>query len=113
GPHPESDLGKLRKHSTFGFRSNSSKESEVVNSGRLIGEEDVVRVTRSIKIVKSSQANQKYLPPISPLAPLLLYPLSQVQEGENHFDFAGGQHRLLTKRKMELDLGARLLILNF
>ncbi|KAL3632223.1 hypothetical protein CASFOL_025207 [Castilleja foliolosa] len=66
GPRPESGLGKLRKHSTFSFGSNSGKEIDV-NSGRSIGEEaaeDEVRVTRSIMIVKP--ANHKDSPPVSP-----------------------------------------------
>ncbi|KAL3632752.1 hypothetical protein CASFOL_025736 [Castilleja foliolosa] len=67
GPRPESGLGKLRKHSTFSFRSG--KELEGASSGRTIGEEaseDAVRVTRSIMIVKPPQANQKDSPPVSP-----------------------------------------------
>ncbi|KAI3448558.1 hypothetical protein Pfo_005223 [Paulownia fortunei] len=69
GPRPDSGLGKLRKHATFSFRSNSGKESEVVNNRRSFGEEaaeDAVRVTRSIMIVKPPQANQKDSPPVSP-----------------------------------------------
>ncbi|KAK6121119.1 hypothetical protein DH2020_045145 [Rehmannia glutinosa] len=69
GPPPDSGLGKLRKNSTFSFRSNPGKESEAVNSRRSIGEEaaeDAVRVTRSIMIVKPPQVNQKDSPPVSP-----------------------------------------------
>ncbi|KAL3843683.1 hypothetical protein ACJIZ3_001086 [Penstemon smallii] len=68
GPPPDSGLGKLRKHSTFSFRSNSGKESEV-NSGRLMGEEsaeDEMRVTRSIMIVKPPQTSTRDSPPVSP-----------------------------------------------
>ncbi|GFP79149.1 hypothetical protein PHJA_000058400 [Phtheirospermum japonicum] len=115
GPQPESGLGKLRKHSTFSFRSNSSKDSEVVNSGRSIGEEDAVRVTRSIMIVKPPQANQKDSPPVSPAGstPPVSPFAGKVQEGEKHFGFAGGQRPLHTKRQMELDLGAHLLLSTF
>ncbi|KAK7269373.1 hypothetical protein RIF29_22098 [Crotalaria pallida] len=55
GPPPENGLGKLRKHHTFAFRPNSTKESDG-GSVRSYGEESpkdpAVRVTRSIMIVK-------------------------------------------------------------
>ncbi|XP_073044485.1 dormancy-associated protein homolog 3 isoform X2 [Primulina eburnea] len=68
GPLPDNGLGKLRKHSTFSFRSNSPKESEG-SSRRSMGEEaveDVTRVTRSIMIVKPQQLSMKDSPPVSP-----------------------------------------------
>ncbi|KAK4402169.1 Dormancy-associated protein3 [Sesamum angolense] len=70
GPLPDSGLGKLRKHATFSFRTNSGKaESEVANSRRSFEEapeEATNRVTRSIMIIKPPQANQKDSPPVSP-----------------------------------------------
>ncbi|KAL8527958.1 hypothetical protein ACS0TY_005681 [Phlomoides rotata] len=69
GPRPDSGLGKLRKHNTFSFRSNSGKESEVTNIGSSFvgdGTEDTTRVTRSIMIVKSPSLNPKDSPPVSP-----------------------------------------------
>ncbi|XP_022870574.1 dormancy-associated protein homolog 3-like isoform X2 [Olea europaea var. sylvestris] len=69
GPQPDSGLGKLRKHATFGFRLNSGKDSEAANPRSLGDEagEDAVRVTRSIMIVKP-QGVQKGSPPVSPAA---------------------------------------------
>ncbi|OIV95093.1 hypothetical protein TanjilG_21483 [Lupinus angustifolius] len=67
GPQPENGLGKLRKHHTFSFRSNSGKESEGV-SARSYGEEspeEAIRVTRSIMIVKPA-GYQSGSPPVSP-----------------------------------------------
>ncbi|XP_011092093.1 dormancy-associated protein homolog 3 isoform X3 [Sesamum indicum] len=69
GPRPDSGLGKLRKHSTFSFRSNSGKESEVADNRKSFAEaaaEEAVRVTRSIMIVKPPQAAAKDSPPASP-----------------------------------------------
>ncbi|XP_073142299.1 dormancy-associated protein homolog 3-like isoform X3 [Henckelia pumila] len=68
GPLPDNGLGKLRKHSTFSFGSNSGKESEGLNR-RSLGEEaaeDATRVTRSIMIVKPQQLSMKDSPPVSP-----------------------------------------------
>ncbi|CAA3007056.1 Hypothetical predicted protein [Olea europaea subsp. europaea] len=67
GPQPDSGLGKLRKHATFGFRLNSGKDSEDANPRSLGDEagEDEVRVTRSIMILKP-QGVQKGSPPVSP-----------------------------------------------
>ncbi|KAL0387408.1 UNVERIFIED_CONTAM: Dormancy-associated protein3 [Sesamum radiatum] len=69
GPRPDSGLGKLRKHSTFSFRSNSGKESEIADNRKSFAEEaaeEAVRVTRSIMIVKPPQAAAKDSPPASP-----------------------------------------------
>ncbi|XP_059648474.1 dormancy-associated protein homolog 3-like [Cornus florida] len=66
GPRPENGLGKLRKHSTFSFRSSSGKES--YSGNRSYGDdasENGMRVTRSIMIVKP-QGNQNGSPPVSP-----------------------------------------------
>ncbi|OVA02631.1 Dormancyauxin associated [Macleaya cordata] len=56
GPRPESGLGKLRKHSTFAFRSNSGKEVESDGGNvRSYGgdlTEEAKSVTRSIMIIK-------------------------------------------------------------
>ncbi|KAL3538191.1 hypothetical protein ACH5RR_001557 [Cinchona calisaya] len=68
GPRPDSGLGKLRKPSSFNFRSNSGKEADV--SPRSHGDgagEDAVRVTRSIMILKQPpQVDVKDSPPVSP-----------------------------------------------
>ncbi|KAF2288264.1 hypothetical protein GH714_005708 [Hevea brasiliensis] len=67
GPRPENGLGKLRKHSTFNFRSTSSKESDSRNARSYAddGSEEVTRVTRSIMIVKPP-GYQNGSPPVSP-----------------------------------------------
>uniref|UniRef100_A0A2P2L5Z1 Uncharacterized protein LOC107411913 isoform X1 n=1 Tax=Rhizophora mucronata TaxID=61149 RepID=A0A2P2L5Z1_RHIMU len=78
GPRPENGLGKLRKHSTFSFRSGAGKESDGGNP-RSYGEdasEEAIRVTRSIMIVKPPgyQAGSPpaspagYAPPVSPFS---------------------------------------------
>ncbi|GLT94876.1 hypothetical protein SLE2022_125920 [Rubroshorea leprosula] len=67
GPPPDSGLGKLRKHSTFSFRSSSGKESDS-GSVRSIADESSVeatRVTRSIMIVRPP-GYQNASPPVSP-----------------------------------------------
>ncbi|XP_020552953.1 dormancy-associated protein homolog 3 isoform X2 [Sesamum indicum] len=108
GPRPDSGLGKLRKHSTFSFRSNSGKESEVADNRKSFAEaaaEEAVRVTRSIMIVKPPQAAAKDSPPASPAGST-----PPVPEEEKLFGSAGGQHHLHTKRLAELDPGALLLL---
>ncbi|KAA8536822.1 hypothetical protein F0562_029300 [Nyssa sinensis] len=68
GPPPENGLGKLRKHSTFSFRSSSGKAaSDGVNARSYGGDasEEGMRVTRSIMIVKP-QGIQNGSPPVSP-----------------------------------------------
>ncbi|GLT90214.1 hypothetical protein SLE2022_081590 [Rubroshorea leprosula] len=67
GPRPESGLGKLRKHSTFSFRSSSGKESDggSVRSYSDDSSEEAMRVTRSIMIVKPP-GYQNASPPVSP-----------------------------------------------
>ncbi|KAK1440448.1 hypothetical protein QVD17_06275 [Tagetes erecta] len=64
GPRPDKGLGKLRKQSTFTFRSSDSgKETKpVVNTA---AEDPGMRVTRSIMIVKPER-NQSETPPASP-----------------------------------------------
>ncbi|XP_015570609.1 dormancy-associated protein homolog 3 isoform X3 [Ricinus communis] len=67
GPPPDNGLGKLRKHSTFNFRSTTGKESDGQN-GRSLGDdasEEVTKVTRSIMIVKPP-GYQFGSPPVSP-----------------------------------------------
>ncbi|KAH1033118.1 hypothetical protein J1N35_045292 [Gossypium stocksii] len=67
GPRPDNGLGKLRKHSTFTFRSNSSKESDggSVRSYNDETPEETTKVTRTIMIVKSPRY-QSGSPPVSP-----------------------------------------------
>ncbi|XP_043718949.1 dormancy-associated protein homolog 3-like isoform X2 [Telopea speciosissima] len=66
GPRPENGLGKLRKHSTFSFRSNSVKEAEGGNGRSYVDDmtEETTRVTRSIMIVKPP--GNYGSPPVSP-----------------------------------------------
>ncbi|KAI7732434.1 hypothetical protein M8C21_005967, partial [Ambrosia artemisiifolia] len=66
GPRPDKGLGKLRKQSTFSFRSSSDssgKESQPVTS--VPAEDPAMRVTRSIMIVKPERT-QGETPPASP-----------------------------------------------
>lgn len=69
GPRPDSGLGKLRKQSSFGFRSLNSgdvnKESDVGNM-RSAGD-NPARITRSITILKPPVlGDQSETPPASP-----------------------------------------------
>ncbi|KAJ4957082.1 hypothetical protein NE237_013865 [Protea cynaroides] len=66
GPRPDNGLGKLRKHSTFSFRSNPVKEAESGNGRSYVDDitEEATRVTRSIMIVKPP--GNFGSPPISP-----------------------------------------------
>ena len=92
GPPPDTGLGKLRKHSTFSFRSNSGKAgTEVLSNARSLGEEaadDATRVTRSIMIVKPPQAGQKDSPPVSPAGSTP--PVSPFGGGREAFRFRRG-----------------------
>ncbi|KAJ9185946.1 hypothetical protein P3X46_005514 [Hevea brasiliensis] len=86
GPRPDNGLGKLRKHSTFNFRSSSGKESDGRNA-RSYGEdasEEVTRVTRSIMIVKPP-GYQNGSPPVSPAGSTP--PVSPFSGGKESFRF--------------------------
>ncbi|OAY42333.1 dormancy-associated protein homolog 3 [Manihot esculenta] len=86
GPPPDNGLGKLRKHSTFNFRSSSGKETEGRNA-RSYGEdapEEVTRVTRSIMIVKPP-GYQNGSPPVSPAGSTP--PVSPFSGGRESFRF--------------------------
>ncbi|XP_076893561.1 dormancy-associated protein homolog 3 [Bidens hawaiensis] len=64
GPRPDKGLGKLRKQSTFSFRSSDSgKDSAPVTN--IPAEDPAMRVTRSIMIVKPERT-QSDTPPASP-----------------------------------------------
>ncbi|KAD5317920.1 hypothetical protein R6Q59_033242 [Mikania micrantha] len=64
GPQPEKGLGKLRKQSTFGFRSSDSgKETQTMANTSV--EDPAMRVTRSIMIVKPVRTESE-TPPASP-----------------------------------------------
>ncbi|KAI3676015.1 hypothetical protein L1987_85611 [Smallanthus sonchifolius] len=64
GPRPDKGLGKLRKQSTFSFRSSDSgKESQPVTNQP--AEDPAMRITRSIMIVKPVRS-QSDTPPASP-----------------------------------------------
>ncbi|KAK6915612.1 Dormancy/auxin associated protein [Dillenia turbinata] len=67
GPRPENGLGKLRKHSTFTFRSISGKELDGGSPRSQVedGSEDAMRVTRRIMIIKPP-GSQNGSPPVSP-----------------------------------------------
>ncbi|CAL9113178.1 unnamed protein product [Musa acuminata var. zebrina] len=74
GPRPETGLGRLRKHSSFGFRPNSGGKAEGAAAHGGIarsegGGEDVeVRVTRSIMIKRPAGCPSpgNATPPASP-----------------------------------------------
>ncbi|KAM6584017.1 hypothetical protein CsatB_011019 [Cannabis sativa] len=86
GPRPENGLGKLRKHSTFSFRSNSGKGSDGGNV-RSYGEdqpEEPTRVTRSIMIVRPP-ASLSGSPPVSPAGSTP--PVSPFSGGRESFRF--------------------------
>ncbi|KAK8545420.1 hypothetical protein V6N12_026254 [Hibiscus sabdariffa] len=53
GPRPDNGLGKLRKHSSFPFRPNSSKESDGGSVCVRSFNDETTKVTRTIMIVKS------------------------------------------------------------
>ncbi|XP_038999226.1 dormancy-associated protein homolog 3-like isoform X1 [Hibiscus syriacus] len=68
GPRPDNGLDKLRKHSSFTSRPNSSKESDggsVRSFNDETPSEKTTKVTRSIMIVKSPRY-QSGSPPVSP-----------------------------------------------
>uniref|UniRef100_A0A2N9H0C5 Uncharacterized protein n=1 Tax=Fagus sylvatica TaxID=28930 RepID=A0A2N9H0C5_FAGSY len=86
GPRPDNGLGKLRKHSTFSFRSGSGKESDGGNM-RSYGEEsteEAMRVTRSIMIIKPP-GYQNGSPPVSPAG--TTPPVSPFSGGRESFRF--------------------------
>ncbi|KAF3454540.1 hypothetical protein FNV43_RR04988 [Rhamnella rubrinervis] len=86
GPRPENGLGKLRKHNSFGLRSNSGKGSDG-GSVRSYGEdtsEEAKRVTRSIMIVKPP-GYQNSSPPVSPAGSTP--PVSPFSGGRESFRF--------------------------
>ncbi|OAY44028.1 dormancy-associated protein homolog 3 isoform X2 [Manihot esculenta] len=103
GPRPENGLGKLRKHPTFNFRSNSGKESDgrTTRSSADEASEEVMRVTRSIMIVKPPGYQNS--PPVSPAG-------STPPEAESHFGFEEDRHRMRTRRQARLDPGVLLLL---
>ncbi|PON34477.1 Dormancyauxin associated [Parasponia andersonii] len=87
GPRPENGLGKLRKYSTFSFRSNSGKGSDG-GKVRSYGEdspEETTRVTRSIMIVRPPGGYQNGSPPVSPAGSTP--PVSPFSGGRESFRF--------------------------
>ncbi|CAN0897167.1 Dormancy-associated protein homolog 3 [Linum grandiflorum] len=70
GPRPDSGLGKLRKHRTFGFRSATGNDSDgggsVKSYGGAAAPEEMTRVTRSIMIVRPPGYQSGSTPPVSP-----------------------------------------------
>ncbi|CAN0897168.1 Dormancy-associated protein homolog 3 [Linum grandiflorum] len=66
GPRPDSGLGKLRKHRTFGFRSATGNDSDGGGSVKSYGGEEMTRVTRSIMIVRPPGYQSGSTPPVSP-----------------------------------------------
>ncbi|XP_017412676.1 dormancy-associated protein homolog 3 isoform X1 [Vigna angularis] len=113
GPPPENGLGKLRKHNTFAFRSNSGKESDS-GSVKSYGEdspEDAMRVTRSIMIVKppgyQSQSGSAPVSPAGSTPPLS--PFSGKEELESPSAFEEGRHRMRSRRLARTDQALLLL----
>ncbi|KAL4340446.1 hypothetical protein GQ457_08G004950 [Hibiscus cannabinus] len=82
GPRPDNGLGKLRKHSSFPFRPNSSKESDG-GSVRSFNDE-TTKVTHTIMIVKSPRY-QSGSPPVSPAESTP--PVSPFSGGRESFRF--------------------------
>ncbi|XP_015570608.1 dormancy-associated protein homolog 3 isoform X2 [Ricinus communis] len=107
GPPPDNGLGKLRKHSTFNFRSTTGKESDGQN-GRSLGDdasEEVTKVTRSIMIVKPP-GYQFGSPPVSPAGSTP--PVSPFSESP--FAFEEDRHQMHMRRQARLDPGVLLLL---
>ncbi|XP_039052147.1 dormancy-associated protein homolog 3-like isoform X4 [Hibiscus syriacus] len=106
GPRPDNGLGKLRKHSSFTSRPNSSKESDgesVRSFNDETSTEKTTKVTRSIMIVKSP----RYQSGSSPVSPAESTPPVR-----SRFDFGEGLHRMHTKNPgAMLDPGALLLLM--
>ncbi|XP_038999227.1 dormancy-associated protein homolog 3-like isoform X2 [Hibiscus syriacus] len=102
GPRPDNGLDKLRKHSSFTSRPNSSKESDggsVRSFNDETPSEKTTKVTRSIMIVKSPRY-QSGSPPVSPA------------ESTPPVSPLSGLHRAHTKSPgAMLDLGALLLLM--
>ncbi|XP_015875073.3 dormancy-associated protein homolog 3 isoform X1 [Ziziphus jujuba] len=87
GPRPENGLGKLRKHSTFSFRSGSGKGTDggsVRSYCEDSPEEATTRVTRSIMIVRPP-GYQNASPPVSPAGSTT--PVSPFSGGRESFRF--------------------------
>ncbi|XP_016673720.1 dormancy-associated protein homolog 3-like isoform X2 [Gossypium arboreum] len=105
GPRPDNGLGKLRKHSTFTFRSNSSKETDggSVRSYNDETPEETTKVTRTIMIVKSPRY-QSGSPPVSPAES------TPPEEAESRIGFGEGQHQMHTRRGRRVEVGALLLL---
>ncbi|XP_012464725.1 dormancy-associated protein homolog 3 isoform X2 [Gossypium raimondii] len=105
GPRPDNGLGKLRKHSTFTFRSNSSKESDggSVRSYNDETPEETTKVTRTIMIVKSPRY-QSGSPPVSPAES------TPPEEAESRIGFGEGQRQMHTRRGRRVEVAALLLL---
>lgn len=109
GPTPDSGLGKLRKHNTFSFRSNSGKESEAANErsyGDGASHEATKKVTRSITIVKPP-GYQSGSPPVSPAGSAT--PGSPFSGSESPFGSGEDLRRMRMRRQAKLDQKAPLL----
>ncbi|XP_039052131.1 dormancy-associated protein homolog 3-like isoform X2 [Hibiscus syriacus] len=86
GPRPDNGLGKLRKHSSFTSRPNSSKESDgesVRSFNDETSTEKTTKVTRSIMIVKSP----RYQSGSSPVSPAESTPPVSPFSGKEPFRF--------------------------
>ncbi|XP_015875074.3 dormancy-associated protein homolog 3 isoform X2 [Ziziphus jujuba] len=111
GPRPENGLGKLRKHSTFSFRSGSGKGTDggsVRSYCEDSPEEATTRVTRSIMIVRPP-GYQNASPPVSPAGSTT--PVSPFSE--NRSGFEEGPPPMHTRRQPKLDPGALLLLTTY
>uniref|UniRef100_A0A7C8ZUW9 Uncharacterized protein n=1 Tax=Opuntia streptacantha TaxID=393608 RepID=A0A7C8ZUW9_OPUST len=105
GPRPDSGLGRLRKFNTFSFRSSSGRDSDGM-SGRSTREEamsaaadnqETMRVTRSITIVRPAGYNQTSgSPPVSPAGDT---PPPSPFSDPGRSDSGGDPHQMRMKRR--------------
>ncbi|XP_021992308.1 dormancy-associated protein homolog 3 isoform X3 [Helianthus annuus] len=98
GPRPDKGLGKLRKQSTFTFRSSDSSkaESQAV-------EDPAMRVTRSIMIGKPV-GNESQTPPASPAGS------TPPGADRRHIGFVGSLLPSITRGQPGSDTGALVLL---
>ncbi|XP_023746801.1 dormancy-associated protein homolog 3 isoform X4 [Lactuca sativa] len=103
GPRPDKGLGKLRKQSTFSFRSSDSGKAESPPVTNTAVEDPAMRVTRSIMIVKPERTLSD-TPPASPAGS------TTPEADQRHLGFVGSLHRTLSRRQAGLEPGALVLL---
>ncbi|XP_021993797.1 dormancy-associated protein homolog 3 isoform X2 [Helianthus annuus] len=106
GPRPDKGLGKLRKQSTFSFRSSDSGKESAPVTNSPAAEDPAMRVTRSIMIVKPERTNGE-TPPASPAGSTP--PVSPFPD-RRHLGFVGNLRQTLTGRQAGLEAGALVLL---